>query len=133
MHPRSFLPALLAAVLMPGSSVLAAAVSITVAPSVPADAIVENPAAQPQGNVRIADGHRVGQSFSLPAEADLTGFMLRIDESAASTDLAGALTLEVLPAMDNHAWLEAVFSGSGSLPSGLSSGDLLRIALPEPL
>jgi len=107
--------------------------STTVLSAMPTNALILNTNDLSSVNTLIESGNRKAQPFSLGAETMVTGFVFQVDESAASTNLAGTYSLEVFPVMDNLPWLAPVASLQGAFPVGLGTGDVFQVILSNPL
>lgn len=97
----------------------------------PAPTVVENPTGGTSpGFTTIASGNAKGQSFSLAAETEVTGFVFEITSVAAT----GTVQLEVARGMDLLPWLSSALVYQFALPADLTSaGDYLQVNLPTPL
>ena len=97
----------------------------------PTPTLVGNPSSAPTpGSTIVAAGNAKGQSFSLPAETELTGFVFEIGDVTTG----GSFTLQISPGMDHLPWLAPVFTDAGDLPGDLpATGGLIQVDLPSPV
>ena len=101
--------------------------------SFPTNGLVNNGGNGASSITSVAAANRKGQSFSLPVESAVTGFVFQLDDAMASPDVEGSFELEVIPALNDLPWLESVHNRAGIYPAGLTTGDVFEVVLATPL
>jgi arylsulfatase A-like enzyme len=104
---------------------------VTIIPSIPSPNVTANPNPGTNlGTATVSAGNAVGQSFSLPAPAHVTGFVFESDGVA----MPGSFSLKLVSAMDGKPWMPTpVATVLANTTASLADGNLFKVELDTPV